>query len=242
MSEHKNTFIFNLEWDEILSELPREVKYEVYDAIIEYARSGKLPDLKPIAKGVFLFIKKEMDRNETKYKESVSNGKRGGNPNFKKGSPNPYYNSKKDKDKGRLGEITQDNPHITQDNLNEYDSDYVNDNVSSPSIPQGGGEAEVALEKKIEDYKKNRPIWKDGMRKKYGLSSKEIDRFLDKFCLDMKCREVNVRKVSALFDGWLSKILTDGTTNRQRADTSWSGNNGTQFRGAVDFDCGLIED
>ncbi|MCI9608528.1 MAG: hypothetical protein HFJ94_10205 [Muribaculaceae bacterium] len=59
--ERKNTFIFNLEWDEILSELPKEVKYEVYDAIIKYAKSGEIPVLRPLAKIAFMFIKKEID-------------------------------------------------------------------------------------------------------------------------------------------------------------------------------------
>lgn len=242
MGTVKKHFLFNYEWAEVLSEYSGEVRLEVYDAIIRYAQSGTLSELKPQAKMAFSFIKKEMDRNETKYMETVSNGKRGGNPNFKKGTPNPYYNSKKDKDMGRLGKITQDNHHITQDNLNEYDNDYVNDYVSSsPSIPRGDVEDEEALEKKIEDYKNNKPIWKDGIRKKFKIPLDEVDLYLDEFALDMKCREINVRKVSALFDSWLTERLKHANSRKDNIK-SWYGNNGKQFRGSVDFDCGLIEE
>lgn len=118
---------------------PAEVRLEVYDAIVRYAQSGTLSELKPQAKMAFSFIRKEIDRNKSKYNESVSNGKKGGNPNFVKGMSNPYYNGKINKDKPGLGKITQDNPHITQDNLIDSDNVSDNDNVSSPHTPRGAG-------------------------------------------------------------------------------------------------------
>ena len=116
-------------------EYPAEVRLEVYDAIIEYAASGKLSELKPLSKMAFSFIKKEMDYNQLKYderiKKSQDNGRNGGNPNFKKGKANPYYQ------RGDV-EITQDNlplSGITQDNqtlpdITLNDNDNVNDNVN----------------------------------------------------------------------------------------------------------------
>lgn len=78
MEKPKKHFLFNLEWEEILSELPQEVKYEVYDAIIEYAKSGKLLDLKPIAKGCFLFIRKELDYYKAQYQNTINARKKAG--------------------------------------------------------------------------------------------------------------------------------------------------------------------
>lgn len=78
MGKDKKHFLFNLEWVEILKELPSEVRYEVYDAIMEYVASGILSDLKPIAKGVFLFIKKEIDYNESQYQKTVNARKEAG--------------------------------------------------------------------------------------------------------------------------------------------------------------------
>ena len=65
----KKSFVFNIEWQEVLMDYPAEVRYEVYDAIIGYAASGTLPELKPLAKMAFSFIKKEMDYNAGRYNE-----------------------------------------------------------------------------------------------------------------------------------------------------------------------------
>ncbi|MCM1005081.1 MAG: DUF6291 domain-containing protein [Prevotella sp.] len=69
MDKPKKQFLFNLEWVEILAQLPGQVKYEVYDAIMDYAASGSIAQLSPIAKGVFLFIKKEIDYYNESYRQ-----------------------------------------------------------------------------------------------------------------------------------------------------------------------------
>ena len=66
-----STFIFNLEWYVVLQEYPVEVRFEVYEAIMRYALSGTLPELKPLAKMAFSFIKKEMDYNRERYETTV---------------------------------------------------------------------------------------------------------------------------------------------------------------------------
>lgn len=59
----RNSFVFYGSWWEAIKNLPRDVQGDVLTAIIEYAASGKLLDLKPLAKMAFSFIKKEMDNN-----------------------------------------------------------------------------------------------------------------------------------------------------------------------------------
>ena len=51
---------------------PPEVRLEVYDAVIEYAGSGTLSELRPLAKMAFSFIKKEIDYNTCKYNDIVA--------------------------------------------------------------------------------------------------------------------------------------------------------------------------
>ena len=63
VNSKKKSFIFNVEWQEILLDYPAEVRLEVYDAIIEYVATGTLSELKPMAKMAFSFIKKEIDYN-----------------------------------------------------------------------------------------------------------------------------------------------------------------------------------
>ena len=45
----RKSFVFNIEWQEVLMDYPPEVRLEVYDAIIEYVASGTLSELKPLA-------------------------------------------------------------------------------------------------------------------------------------------------------------------------------------------------
>ena len=43
----RKSFVFYFSWVEALGDLPEEVRYELYDAIIGYARTGKVSDMKP---------------------------------------------------------------------------------------------------------------------------------------------------------------------------------------------------
>lgn len=70
MKSSRNTFVFNVEWYNILRDYPAEVRLEVYDAMMEYVATGILADLKPMAKMAFAFIKKEIDANIEKYNET----------------------------------------------------------------------------------------------------------------------------------------------------------------------------
>ena len=67
----KKSFIFNIEWHEVLKDYPAEVRLEVYEAIIRYCSSGTLSEMKPLAKMAFAFIKREIDYNENRYQETI---------------------------------------------------------------------------------------------------------------------------------------------------------------------------
>lgn len=123
----KKSFIFNVEWQEILLAYPSEVRLEVYDAIIEYVAAGTLSELKPMAKMAFSFIKKEIDYNTNKYNDIVAKRSEAG----KKGMASRYV-------KGNTGNgvkttnVTNDNKtnkcchDVT--NVTVYDNVYDNDN------------------------------------------------------------------------------------------------------------------
>jgi cell fate (sporulation/competence/biofilm development) regulator YmcA (YheA/YmcA/DUF963 family) len=74
----RNSFIFFFTWAEVLSDCTKEVRLDVYDAVIEYAKSGTLPDLKPMSMMAFNFIKKEIDRNNERYDEIIEKRKEAG--------------------------------------------------------------------------------------------------------------------------------------------------------------------
>ncbi len=125
MDKYKDNFLFNRSWWEVLRNLPSEVRFETYDALLEYAFGGEVPSLKPMAAVAFAFLRREIDRQrsayETRREINRRNGSGGGNPNFRKGCPNPYYQGEEvpeeiTEDNQRLPEITEDNPIEKKDN------------------------------------------------------------------------------------------------------------------------------
>ena len=120
----RNSFIFYKGWREAIKDLPDDVRLEIYESIIEYATTGNLRGLKPMANIAFNFIKIDIDRDTEKYMSIVernkSNGSKGGRPK----SENPKEPTKPTGLFGNPKEPTK------PDNDNEYDNDYVDDNDS----------------------------------------------------------------------------------------------------------------
>lgn len=67
----RDSFVFYREWRDALVGLPDGVRMEVYDAIVEYGVTGKLPELKPMAELAFRFIKQRMDKDIERYDEII---------------------------------------------------------------------------------------------------------------------------------------------------------------------------
>lgn len=65
----KDSFTFNLKWCNALLSQPNEVRLEVYDAIMNYALSGSIVEMSPLAKMAFSFIKEEMDKDRTNIED-----------------------------------------------------------------------------------------------------------------------------------------------------------------------------
>lgn len=110
-------FIFDTDWFECLGDQPEGVRLDVYEAVMEYAATGTDPELKPMAKLAFNFIKKQIDKHRSRYEERCErnriNGNKGGRP-----SKNP---KEPKKPSGFL-----ENPQKPTKTL--YDNDNDNDN------------------------------------------------------------------------------------------------------------------
>lgn len=144
----RESFIFYRSFYEAIKELPRDIQGEVLTAIMEYGLNGATTgSLKPIARAIVTLIKPQLEANNKRFK----NSKKGGNPNFVKGKPNPYYNDNRDNQK-ITETLPKDNQKITEalpnvnDNVNDNVNVNVNDNVvlSSPK--------KFNFKKKLIDY------------------------------------------------------------------------------------------
>ena len=123
----RNSFIFYKGWREAIKDLPDDVRLEIYESIIEYATTGNLRGLKPMANIAFNFIKIDIDRDTDKYMSIVernkSNGTKGGRPK----SENPSEPKEPTEPSGLFGnprkpkKADNDNEH---DNVDDNDSDF----------------------------------------------------------------------------------------------------------------------
>lgn len=153
----KKTFIFNIEWRESLLDCPAEVRLEIYDCIVEYAASGTIPQLKPMAKALFSFIKRDIDYMNQKYEDMVAKRSLAG----KKGMASRYNK-----------DITKPNNVITNDNKPQQgltnltnNDDIINDDIIiNPPLPPLGDDSDFEkfwdmYQKKVGDKEKIKRKW-----------------------------------------------------------------------------------
>ncbi len=196
--EPRKGFVFYRSWWSAIVNLPREIQGDVLAAIIEYGLFGAIAEpLKPVAKAMLEMVKPQIEANNKKYLNGIKgaeSGKKGGRP--KKETPEkPLINP------GKTPNNEFQNPY------KEKDKDIREDKSSSSLTPSEEDEEE-GLRKEIENYKQ-KVIWKANIEKKFKITSDRIDKLLDEFYIDMKCNEINVRKVSSLFISWLSQKLSN---------------------------------
>lgn len=123
----RKSFVFYKEWREAIKDLPDDVRLEIYESIVEYATTGNIQGLKPLAKIAFNFIKPTIDKDAKKYlaitERNRTNGNKGGRPR-KETRENPNNPIK---------------PSGFSGNPNNLDNDYDNEDnkLSSPLPPLG---------------------------------------------------------------------------------------------------------
>ena len=124
----KDTFIFNLGWYAVLMEYPPEVRFEVYEAIMRYATSGTLTELKPLAKMAFSFIKKEMDYNRERYETTVEKRREAGKRSAEAKAKAKKEQSEQMSTNSTFDGDVQQNQQTQQMSTNSTDNDNDNDN------------------------------------------------------------------------------------------------------------------
>lgn len=188
-------------------EYPAEVRLEVYEAAIDYAASGTLSELKPLAKMAFSFIKKEIDYYAGRYDDVKTKRSEAG----KKGMGNRY-----NKQQQTITKLTNDNKtnkhYQTITNVTDNDVDNVNDNISSSVDDDEKKEASSTSSSKIESEiqeMKNDAIWKEPICMKFRIGKSDLDRLLDEFSIDCRCSgklyHDNRNDARRHFCSWLTK-------------------------------------
>ena len=214
--EKKNKFIFNLDWVEILHGYPREVRYEVYDAIMEYAQSGILLELKPTAKMAFDFIKREMDYNANRYEEVRSirqeAGRQGGAP---RGNQNARKKLVADDVATKNKQIQAKTTKNKQNNLYVNDNVNVNDNnsLSLSLSPLESRESESGEESGGVSAADRESFFEILFFRNFKNPQKEVERLIDHYSAVGWRRHGDIRAVrdkTALAKGWMPENKEQG--------------------------------
>lgn len=147
----KDSFLFYKEWKDAIADLPNDVRLEIYEAIIEYGTSGKLPVLKPIANVAFNFIKTGIDRNSEKYKEVLEKRKEAGRISAEK--------RKQMKDVEHMPTNTANSTHVESvEHMPTNPTDNVNDNdiiENTTNVVSKKDAAKAATLKRKEEFGKS---------------------------------------------------------------------------------------
>ncbi len=104
MSENnKKGFVFYHEWADCISHLKPNERLGVYDAIVHYARTGEVRELRCAAAMALNFVIRDMERDAEKYEKisearRMAREKRGGLQNATKGNKT----NAKEEDKGEV--------------------------------------------------------------------------------------------------------------------------------------------
>lgn len=100
---------------DILNDLPKDNQATLYKSVADYALDGIEPHLNGVESAVWKAILPNLKTSRTHYLNGCNGagyGDKGGNPNFEKGKPNPYYHTPEDNPEDN----PKDNPKDNQSN------------------------------------------------------------------------------------------------------------------------------
>lgn len=110
MAMQRESYVIFDNWTEAINKLPEEFQLETYKALMQFARSGEMPDaVSAVTSAMLTSFSVGMENAIARYAASVENGKKGGRP--QKTQENPRKPGK--------------NPNA---NGNAYENGYENEN------------------------------------------------------------------------------------------------------------------
>lgn len=210
----KTTFLVNSRWQTVLKNYPPEIRVAVYDAMFEYAETGKVPELDKESKMAFLFIKMELDEYQSRYEETVEtnriNGRMGG-------APRGNQNAKKKK----TTETTENNrplekqPKTTETTENNHNDMICNDIISEKEkTPKGVSKkkAELSLPFSGKEFLDTwemlcqQPRWKKKSSSALQLSLKKLSKYPEKFAVHLMETAIANNYQGVVFDNTEDKF------------------------------------
>lgn len=166
--------IFYASWKEAIKGLPDGVRLEVYEAAVDFAMTGNVPELSAMAAMVFPFIRQDIERDMENYdrlcNRNRANGMKGGRPRKNPENPeNPVgiLETQQNPEKPTETQKTQANPNddISNDislSSKEKNSLQSSERKSAEADPTAAGKEEKA---DTPDFRKLADFFNDELRR-----------------------------------------------------------------------------
>ncbi|HBC21905.1 MAG TPA: hypothetical protein DC009_07540 [Porphyromonadaceae bacterium] len=213
--EERNSFVFFLNWKNILRKYPMEVRCAVYDAVFEYAESGTLPEgMSDAAMMAFEFIKQDIDRMQDKYEQTCEKRKAAVNKRWEKAGKGKKSDTKASAEYKSISDDT--NGTKASEPIQAVHND--NDNEDDYESPYGDVSAAHAREAEAEEEADDSDD--------AAIATTFVDRHpksRDEFCKNNRCTAEEFRDTIAAvlaewrIIGWKGKRIRDGTDSHQTA-------------------------
>ena len=111
----KQSMIFYASWKEAIKGLPDGVRLEVYEAAVDFAMTGNVPELSAMAAMVFPFIRQDIERDSESYDKLCEMRRKIGKLG---GAPKGNQNARKNNQNNQLVEITTKTTKASENNQN----------------------------------------------------------------------------------------------------------------------------
>lgn len=145
----KDSFVIHTSFYKPISKLSDKQLGRLFRAIFKF-QLGEVVSVEEDIDMAFEFFKNQFEIDERKYQSTIErnteNGRKGGNPNFKKGQRNPYYkgdnensiNGGEEEHPNELPKITEDNPTLPKITLYDNDNDIDKESLSNERQKKDG--------------------------------------------------------------------------------------------------------
>lgn len=151
----KNNFIMYESWTDTILNLPSELKCEVIDALIKYARGEDISEYGQAAKAIILPWCKEIDSNTEKYEETCEKRKENGRKGGLKKAENVAKDSKCLANGSKTKQMVSKNYQNLHDNESDSVSESDNESVSVNDLKETPSESVC----KKKTSKKESPVY-----------------------------------------------------------------------------------
>lgn len=172
MKTDKRTFVFYLDWTDILNGQPDNIRLAVFDAIIEYVKNGNEPEKGTPVYLAFQFIKYQIDKDTEKYAEVCDKRANAG----RKHKGNQYTKRNKTE---QMEQVFQNGTNGTNGTDNDYEYEYDNDYDNNTTI--NSSDIRVSAEKSAKQKTPTEPKKTYGEYQNVTLTDSEVQKLHEQF-------------------------------------------------------------